>query len=156
MDKLERLKKLLSEQGYSVTKPRLDTFRALLAADGPIAVTELSSRLVKTDKVSVYRTVELFEKIGIVQRVWSGFRSRIELSEAFSPHHHHFTCIHCSKTVGIRSDELEKNLEGLESENGFTLTHHSIELKGYCRDCRAKYPELEKGGDEHNPTKNRP
>ena len=138
MDQLERFKKLLSEQDFSITKPRMDTFKALLATDEPIAVTELSTRLSKVDKVSIYRTIELFEKVGIVQRVWSGFKSKIELSEAFSPHHHHFTCINCSKTVGIRSDELERNLEDLESKNGFKLTHHSIELKGYCQSCLLK------------------
>lgn len=137
MDQLERLKKLLSEQGYSITKPRMEIFKTLLAADAPIAVTELSDRLAKVDKVSVYRTVELYEKIGIVQRVWSGFKSKIELSETFSPHHHHFTCIKCSKTVGIRNDDLEKKLKDLENENDFELTQHSIELKGYCKDCKS-------------------
>lgn len=135
MDQVERLKKLLNGHGYSVTKPRVDIFKFLLKASEPIAITELSAGLKTVDRVSVYRTVELFEKIGIVQRVWSGFKSKIELSEIFSPHHHHFTCLKCAKTFSIHSNEIEKELEILEHTNGFKLTHHSIELSGYCKRC---------------------
>jgi Fur family transcriptional regulator, ferric uptake regulator len=142
MDQIERFKRLLSDNGYSVTKPRLDVFKALLAAEEAIAVTELIESLPKADKVSVYRSVELFEKIGIAQRVWFGFKSRIELSEEFSPHHHHFTCIRCQQTISLHSDRLEYDLKIMEAENGFTLTHHSIELKGYCRECMGSVGDL--------------
>ena len=138
MEQIERCKKVLSEHGHSITQPRLDVFRALLSADEPIAITELSARLHDSDKLRVYRTGELFAKIGIVQRVWAGFKSKVELSETFSPHHHHFTCMHCSKTISILSDELEEILEKLEHKNNFKLIHHSIELNGYCAECRDK------------------
>jgi len=136
MDQLDRFKKLLGEHGYSLTKPRQTVFSALLNADEPISITELAKQL-PIDKVSVYRTIELFEKIGIAVRVWSGFKSQIELSEAFSPHHHHFTCVRCGKTDSIKSDEIERHLEELEARNGFRLTQHSIELHGYCKLCQS-------------------
>lgn len=136
MDQIDRLKSLLTERGYSITKPRLEVFRVLAANEEPLNVTDIVARLsTKVDKVSIYRTIELYEKIGIVHRVWTGFKSKVELSEAFSPHHHHFTCIKCGKTTGLRSEALEKELENLESDQHFKLTHHSIELKGFCEDC---------------------
>lgn len=135
MDGRTKLEKLLKEKGYSVTKPRLRIFNFLHETSEPLAVTELAKSLDDVDKVSVYRTVDLFEAAGIVHRVWTGFKSRVELSEEFSPHHHHFTCVNCGKIISLQSEELEKGLKRLEDKNGFNLTHHSIELSGHCEDC---------------------
>jgi Fur family transcriptional regulator, ferric uptake regulator len=135
MDHLQRCKKLLAQEGYSITKPRLAVFEVLSAAQDPLTITQLAQSVTNADKVSVYRTIELFEKVGIVQRVYTGFKSRVELSEAFSPHHHHFTCSRCNATLGLHSEQLENDLSALEREHGFTLTHHSIELTGFCSAC---------------------
>ena len=136
MEQIERCKRLLAQHGYSTTQPRVAVFEALAAAADPISITELASQLTDVDRVSVYRTVDIFEKVGIAQRVWSGFKSRVELSEAFSPHHHHFTCSKCGATIGLHSERLEQELAGLEKEHGFELTGHSIELSGFCINCR--------------------
>ena len=135
MDQLERCKRLLAQQGYSITRPRLAVFEVLLAAEDPLAITDIARELIDIDRVSVYRTIDLFEKVGIVQKVWSGFKSKIELSETFSPHHHHFTCTKCGNTIGLHSEKLEADLAALESQHGFKLLQHSIELSGYCANC---------------------
>lgn len=135
MDNVIRLKKLLSQKGYSITMPRLKVFEALQEAHHPTTVTQLSNTLKDVDRVSIYRTIELFEKIGIVHRVWTGFKSKIELSDAFSSHHHHFTCVKCGKTIGLESDKLETVLKDFGQEYNFELTHHSVELSGYCGSC---------------------
>lgn len=134
MDKT-RLQKLLSEKGFSVTRQRLSVFNKLRDAKEPVTVTHLTTLLGDIDKASVYRTVELFEKNGIIHRVWSGFKSKIELSDEFSAHHHHFTCLKCGKTIGLESETLENNLKEFETEYGFKLTQHSVELSGYCQTC---------------------
>lgn len=135
MHTTEKLAKILREAGYSVTEPRVAVFECLRAIAEPISTTELAKTISTIDRVSVYRTVELFEKIGIIHRVWTGFKSKVELSDAFSPHHHHFTCLKCGKTVGLKSDKLEEALHEFEAQHGFNLTHHSVELSGYCSSC---------------------
>lgn len=135
MDTDSRLEKILKENGRSVTRQRLMVFNVLREIDQPITTVELAKKLPGLDKVSVYRTVELFENIGLIHRIWHGFKSKVELSEAFSPHHHHFTCVKCGKIIGLKSDKLERDLAEFESEHGFKLTHHSVELSGYCTDC---------------------
>ena len=136
MDKT-RLQKLLQDKGYSITRQRLLVFTTLRAASEPITITQLTKQLTNVDKASVYRTVELFEKIGIIHRVWSGFKSKIELSDEFSAHHHHFTCLTCNRTIGLESEALENNLKEFETEHNFKLTQHSVELSGYCQSCLA-------------------
>lgn len=136
MDSKIKLEKLLKTKGYSITKPRVRVFGFLLQTHEPIAVSELAKILQDIDKVSVYRTIDLFEKAGITHRVWAGFKSKIELSEQFSSHHHHFTCVNCGKIISLESEQLESSLKILENQNKFELTHHSVELNGYCRHCR--------------------
>lgn len=136
MDLREKLQRLLTDKGYSVTRQRLAVFEVLLRANTPLSTVRLADQLSEVDKASVYRTVELFEEIGIAQRVWTGFKSKVELSDAFSPHHHHFTCVNCGKVIGVVSDRFEAELKELENKHGFKLTRHSIELSGYCSDCK--------------------
>lgn len=138
MDSATRLKKLLEEHGKSNTRQRLLVFEALQDMNEPITTVQLVARLKGLDKVSVYRTVKLFGEIGITHRLWTGFQSKIELSEAFSPHHHHFTCIKCGQSISLKSETLETSLHELEKQHGFQLTHHSVELSGYCNNCSKK------------------
>jgi len=136
MEPAVKLRKTLKANGHSVTKARLNTFAALVAAHHPITVVELAEKLATVDKVSVYRSVELFETIGVIHKVWTGFKSKIELSEIFSAHHHHFSCILCGQTESIKSPVLEDSLHNLEVEHGFELRQHSVELSGHCNKCR--------------------
>lgn len=133
----EKLKSLLKKHGYSVTAPRISTFKALMDARDALTITQIIEKLPTIDMASVYRTIQLFEKTGIVQRVLSGFKSKFELSEAFSPHHHHFVCSNCGTAQAIYSQNLEESLHALETQYGFELRQHSVELSGYCKACRA-------------------
>ncbi len=130
------IRTLLTTHGYSLTTPRQAVFDKLKKIAEPVTIVELARQLPKIDKVSVYRTIDVFEEIGIVDRVWTGFKSKVELCEEFSSHHHHFTCLKCGKTVDLESEELERSMKALEASHGFMLLQHSIELAGYCKDCR--------------------
>jgi len=132
----DKLRVILGQKGYSLTKPRLKTFSLLQRADGPQTTTEIIGQLRDIDKVSVYRTLNLFSELGITHRVWNGFKSKIDLSEEFSPHHHHFTCINCGAVTVLKSDNLEASLHELERDLGFNLRQHSVELSGYCANCK--------------------
>jgi len=140
MDSKIHLEQTLRKSGYSVTSQRLTVFKELQRKHDPITIVELSNRVQNVDKASVYRIVELFVRIGLVHRVWSGFKSKIELSEAFSPHHHHFTCSNCGEMRGIHNDQLESAIKLVAKEQGLKLTYHSIELGGYCKKCAHKQP----------------
>lgn len=133
----EKLASLLKKQGFSVTRPRIATFGALLDAHEALTTAQIIEKLPGVDMVSVYRTLQLFEKVGIVHKVWNGFKSKIELSEAFSPHHHHFICNRCGTAVAIKSEGLEASLHALEAKYGFALRQHSVELSGFCKKCRS-------------------
>lgn len=131
----EQLKNMLSLKAYSLTKPRKEVFELLVKKDKPMTVAGIAGTLKNIDRASVYRTITLFEELGIAHRIWNGFKSRIELSEAFSPHHHHFTCNTCGAIIALDSERLENSLHELENDMGFRLTSHSVELRGECGGC---------------------
>lgn len=131
-----KLKSTLKAAHYSATKPRVAVFNQL-AARGPLRVGALAQQLTDTvDRATVYRTVELFEKLGIVNRIWHGFKHQVELSEIFTPHHHHALCQNCGNTIDIASPELESTLARLAKSHDFLALSHSVELLGYCNKCQ--------------------
>jgi Fur family transcriptional regulator, ferric uptake regulator len=133
---VHKLRSTLKAAKYSATKPRVAVFNEL-ATHGPLSVGTLASQLAPAvDRATVYRTVELYEKLGIVNRIWHGFKHQVELSEIFTPHHHHAMCQNCGQTIDIASPELEATLAKLAKSHHFLALSHSVELLGYCNKCQ--------------------
>ncbi len=134
----ERFYETLKSSGYSITQPRKQVFEQL-AKGGPVTTATLSQKCEETlDRATVYRTVTLFERLGIVNRIWHGFKSQLELSEIFTPHHHHAVCQSCGHTIDIVNPELENAISRISREHHFLALGHVIELTGYCQRCQLK------------------
>ena len=131
------LRKVLSDHTLKVTKPRLIVFRLLLKSE-PKSVAELvTESRGKVDRVSIYRIIDLYERLGIVRRVALGWKYKIELSEIFFDHHHHIVCLRCHKIVAVHETEASENIiSALANGTGFTVTSHHLELQGYCAKCQ--------------------
>lgn len=126
---------ILRENSHSLTKTRQNVFRAL-DTDEPLTMHELVERCREIDRASVYRSVALFEQIGIVRRLYTGWKYKIELSDRFGLHHHHATCSNCGKIIPLEEDTaLESAIRRLAERHAFTVTGHEIELTGLCRQC---------------------
>lgn len=128
----------LKKNLYSVTKARTLIFEAL-EDEEPLSVAELQTKLGDmVDRASLYRTITLFERLGIVQRLQIGWKYKIELSDSFSFHHHHITCKGCGLTLPVREDlTLEASIRTLAMEYGFTEVTHQLEIHGLCPRCAA-------------------
>ncbi|MBN1523184.1 MAG: transcriptional repressor [Spirochaetales bacterium] len=95
---------------------------------------------------TVYRTLELLEKNGIVSKYEFGHgRAKFELTEAYGnkPHHHHLICRKCGTIIDysdFMEDELaylKKTEAGLGKKYKFTIHQHSISFFGICEKCGA-------------------
>jgi Fur family ferric uptake transcriptional regulator len=126
---------LLKTNRQSITAARLHIFEALVGQE-PLTMHELVARVPAVDRASVYRAVDVFERLGIVQRLNTGWKYKLELSDKFADHHHHLTCAQCGTTTAMNEDELESVIERLAAAHGFTPTAHQIEIQGLCADCR--------------------
>lgn len=130
-------REVLTNNKCRITKARLETFR-LLAVPEPQSMNEIITRAKgRVDRVSVYRTIDLFERLGIITRIQYGWKYKIELSDIFIGHHHHMSCLRCSNTIGIEEEaHIDELIEQLSHKVGFTPTRHVFEVEGYCQSCR--------------------
>ncbi|WP_099866104.1 Fur family transcriptional regulator [Pararhizobium haloflavum] len=102
------------------------------AADHP-DVEELYRRASEVDpKISistVYRTVKLFEDIGIIERHdFRDGRSRYETVP--EEHHDHLIDLKTGTVIEFHSAEIEALQERIAREHGFKLVDHRLELYG--------------------------
>lgn len=127
---------VLQQAGYSATATRKAVF-AVLESSEPLSMHELIDKAVGIDRASVYRTIDLFEKLGIVHRLNIGWKYKIELTNQYQPHHHHITCLTCGTSQPFHEDSpLENSLHTIADSHGFKLHNHLIELQGTCKNCQ--------------------
>jgi len=128
---------LLKKNGSSLTKPRKFVFDLLLNQE-PQTIQVLVRRATdQVDRATIYRTVELFEELGIVHRLNIGWKYKIELSDIFSGHHHHFYCANCQKTYNLPPNSmLETMIDSVTGKEGFSPRGHQLEVHGLCENCR--------------------
>ena len=129
----------LAAAGVSRTKSRTIMYE-YLAERGPVSMPQLQAGLEnRLDRASIYRNLELFRSLGVVHEVGMGRDRRFELSDAYSPHHHHFTCANCGLMATLELASVEQQLVRLAELRGYVLHGHQIELSGLCAVCAAAY-----------------
>jgi len=129
---LERLR----AEGGRMTKKREQVLGALFTFDRPAAAEEIRERaeLPASDLVTVYRNLETFEGLGVLQRV--PLENGTQLFELTAPdeHYHHLICRECHKTERLDicvSREVVKKAKG----HGYSEITHLMEVYGLCKDC---------------------
>ncbi len=132
----EQLKTTLKQHGQSLTRVRRTIFDVLVDKEPQTMREVVAACAGRVDRASVYRTVALFERLGIVQRLQIGWKYKLELSDAFHRHHHHLTCSNCGRTFPLPEDEqLEKRLRSLAGGPNFIMQGHQLEIQGLCQSC---------------------
>jgi Fur family transcriptional regulator, ferric uptake regulator len=131
------LRQRLAEHGYHCTRAREATFNLLISPE-PQSMRELLAKAKGLiDRVSVYRNIEVFEKIGIVHRIYIGWKYKLELSDEFTGHHHHLSCLKCGKVIDIEDEKhIDAFIQEVANKCGFEPRRHQFEIDGYCKDCR--------------------
>ena len=139
----------LHEAGYRFTTQRREVLSVLRDSHDHPTAEDIYARLRKRgERISmctIYRTVDLLEKIGLVGKINVGNRNRYELMEGRSDiqHLYHLVCKKCGRIMDISKDILaahEKSLEELVTEvsavSGFQVSGYQFRIFGFCRDCR--------------------
>ena len=140
MNKLnDSLTTALRQAGYSTTTARQLVFELLLEQE-PQSMHQLVQRANgQIDRASVYRTINLYEQLGIVQRIYIGWKYKLELTDRFSHHHHHLSCLNCGMVIPIEDDpSVNAFIERAARHYNFTPEQHQFEISGYCQNCTKK------------------
>jgi Fur family ferric uptake transcriptional regulator len=134
---LQKLRDILQRKGYSMTAVRRQVFELLDGHESQTMQVLISRAKGQIDRASVYRTVDLFERLGIVHRINIGWKYKIELTDLFLYHHHHFHCQKCGVTIVLpENSTLENNIRILAKTIGAKPTGHQLEIQGICQNCQ--------------------
>ena len=120
-------------KGVKLTDQRRIIARVMSEADDHPDVDELYTRVSKIDsKISiatVYRTVKLFEEVGILTKHdFKGGKARYE--EISESHHDHLIDVKTGEIIEFVDYEIEKLQKKVAEEYGYELVDHKLELYG--------------------------
>ena len=119
-----------------LTKPRIAVFQTLNGNSEPLSIAQIINQTNSVDRVTIYRTLALFEKLHIVERITTGWKHTYELAEPFKPHHHHLICTSCGSITKIQSDHIEQLITYIAHKHHFQPTAHHFEVCGICEKCQ--------------------
>lgn len=134
---MDNFVKKLRLKGYRLTNQRRKIMDALTPF--PQSITEIISQLkergMTVNKVTVYRTLYCFVKIGIVGKTqFKDKKAKYELMSEGS-HHHHLVCDNCGSVEDIPLND-EYLVRKISQQTDFQIKSHSLEFFGICIKCR--------------------
>ena len=144
------IRSILTDHSLRVTAPRMAVFEVLANANSPLSISDIVKARLEINKVSIYRTIELFSRIGVIVTVPHGWKQRYELAAPFKPHHHHIHCTKCGKIVEISSDKVESIVDSIGKAYHFYPTAHTFEISGLCRKCMLHAEQANHEAHNHN------
>jgi Fur family ferric uptake transcriptional regulator len=135
------LEVIFAREHLRMTAPRQAIFEAMQNSEVPLVVGDITKNCPQIDRVSVYRTLDLFVSLGIAEVVPMGWKQRYELTSPFKSHHHHLYCVQCHKLIDIHSKKLEQLVASIAKDSGFAPQEHKFEVSGLCEQCRRVFQE---------------
>lgn len=102
----------------------------------------LDQEMTGVDRSSVYRNLETFQKLDIIQELNLpniGKRYQYILDRKV---HHYYICKSCGKANRGNEELFSKIEEALKDVHGFSKANLSIVFYGYCAKCSEGQPKL--------------
>ncbi len=131
----------LSQSGYRVTAPRraiVEIMAQSPCALGPLEIYDQGRQQYRgLGLVTVYRTLEKLEELGLVQRVHHPQGCHMYLRAAHG-HEHLVLCTACGKAEYFSGDDISKLINAVAAKTGFEIREHWLQLFGLCSDCKTQ------------------
>ena len=135
----ETFRDYLRDHNLPITAQRLAIADVLLASGSHLSAeqvaAELGARRLRVGTATVYRTLELLVRSGLVveRDFGEGFR-RYEPARD-TPHHEHLICTRCGAVREFRDELLERMTTLLAEAHGYVRQRHRLVIHGICDDC---------------------
>ena len=128
--------------GLRMTEQRRTIATVLAESEDHPDVDAVHRRALRLDDrisiATVYRTLRLFEEVGIVER--REFRDgKTRYEDAERDHHDHLIDVQSGEVLEFASEEIERLQRELAARLGFRLVDHRLEL--YCVPLHGGDPE---------------
>ena len=135
---------LLALSGYRLTAPRRAIVEVIVASPRalePVDVYDLGrQQYPRLGLVTVYRTLEKLEELGLVQRVHQPDGCHMYL-RATEGHEHLLLCTTCGRAEYFSGDDLTALMGAISARSGFIIEDHWLQLYGLCTDCQKEKKE---------------
>ncbi len=133
----------LERDGYRLSAPRSAIVETLADLGCSVTAKEIADRLHERGHdvgvASIYRTLDLLDRLRLAKRVDSGEGvARYEPVDPSGEHHHHLVCGSCGEVRAFEDTELERAIERLANRVDYTVDGHDVTLRGECPACRAE------------------
>ena len=130
----------LERKGFKLTPQRRVILDAIHDAHAHLSAEEIieyvQNRMPGVNRSTIYRTLELLERLGCV--VKSEVSGRFIYHHAEEGHHHHLVCRCCGTMMDCDEDVFSPVQEALEQRYGFQADFKHMVVSGLCRACREK------------------
>lgn len=138
---LDRVGRQLRGRGERLTAPRRAVLTVLHHADGHLTVEEVAELVTRVDPAvhlaSIYRSLDAFARLGIVQHVHLGHGSTAYHLVDDSGSHAHAQCRRCRRVWDLPADVMDHTAQRLAHEYRFVLDPTHAALSGLCGPCSA-------------------
>ena len=142
-DSTAPLAERLRAQGLRLTAPRQRVLAAVTALEHatPESIVarlreEAGPDSAAPDTSTVYRNLELLERLGLVWHTHLGKGAPVY--HAAEHPHLHVVCQSCGQIASVAPDLLDSAAERLAAELGFTVDVGHVALSGTCGACRER------------------
>ena len=130
---------LFKEKKLSLSHPRLLIYQELSNALSPLSPLEIYQNLLRKKKkiglTSIYRSLELFESLGLVFKIINGSYVKYKLCE-LENHHHHIVCKACGDVVELNFCDISDWSRKVVESTGYQVTDHQLNFFGFCKECK--------------------
>jgi len=139
---IQRFRQFLATEGLKLTNERVALIEEIFATHYHFEADELLAKMkqkgLKISRATVYRTLELLVKSGMVRRVHLGEDHYHYEHVTADSHHDHLICTTCGTVIEFNDEALEKRQLEICERKRFTPTFHNLQILGLCGSCRRK------------------
>lgn len=142
---IQRFRQFLATEGLKLTNERVALIEEIFSTHYHFEADELLAKMkqkrLKISRATVYRTLELLVKSGMVRRVHLGEDHYHYEYVTADSHHDHLICTTCGTVIEFHDDALERRQLEICERKRFTATFHNLQILGLCASCRRKGEE---------------
>jgi Fur family ferric uptake transcriptional regulator len=139
---IHRFRQFLAGQGLKLTNERIALIGEIFSTHYHFEADELlfkmKAKRLKISRATVYRTLELLVKSGMVRRVHLGEDHYHYEYVSGNSHHDHLICTTCGAVIEFHDPILEERQREICVRKKFTPTFHNLQILGLCGSCRRK------------------
>lgn len=135
---LRKAIKQLKDNGIRITPQRHAVLEYLVEFKNHPTADEiykaLEGRFPNMSVATVYNNLRVFKETRLIKELTYGdSSSRFDFTTG---EHYHVICEECGKIVDFDFQGLEAVEENAENRTEFFITHHRMELYGFCPECK--------------------